>query len=528
MNETGQPVLVGTTSIEKSERLSELLKKKGVRHVVLNAKYHEREAEIVAQAGRLGAVTIATNMAGRGTDILLGGNAEFMSKQESLKAGLARSVQAAAGEISAIATSANMTRWYYQGSEYEMDAAQWQELLRKHEVSIQEEHQAVIAAGGLHILGTERHESRRVDNQLRGDPGSSRFYLSLEDDLMRIFAKEWVSNLLQRLGMEEGVPIESRLITRRIEAAQKAVEAQNFESRKHLLEYDDVMNKQREAVYGLRRQLLQGVEQKELILDDYVASIVADLLDKYAPKDAHPDEWDLGGFKAQVFTKFGVDIVAEKIDLDKLNRQELGDAVFDKLKERYESKERLIGSDAMRYHERMIMLSVLDGQWKDHLLNMDHLKEGIGLRGYGQHDPLVEYKRESFDMFEAMMQRFQEDTARHLYFMQVVGPNGEILSGTGPTPQVQEQLPAPQPAELQNPTQVGANGNGARAARKHATSLDELEREFQRKKQRELEQARMAGAGDMQVQQRRVGEKIGRNDPCPCGSGKKYKKCCGA
>jgi preprotein translocase subunit SecA len=534
MNETGQPVLVGTTSIEKSERLSELLKKKAVRHVVLNAKYHEREAEIVAQAGRLGAVTIATNMAGRGTDILLGGNAEFMAKQEALKAGLARSVQAAAGEISTMATSASLTRWYYQGSEYEMDAAQWQELLRKHEGSIQEEHQAVVAAGGLHILGTERHESRRVDNQLRGragrqgDPGSSRFYLSLEDDLMRIFAKEWVSNLLQRLGMEEGVPIESRLITRRIEAAQKAVEAQNFESRKHLLEYDDVMNKQREAVYGLRRQLLQGVDQKELILDDYVASIVADLLDQYAPKDAHPDEWDLAAFKTQVFTKFGVDIVAEKIDLDRLNRQELGDAVFEKLKERYEAKERLIGSEAMRYHERMIMLSVLDGQWKDHLLNMDHLKEGIGLRGYGQHDPLVEYKRESFDMFEAMMQRFQEDTVRHLYFMQVVGPNGEILSGTGPTPQVPEQLPAPQPAELQNPTQVGPNGNGARAARKHATSLDELEREFQRKKQRELEQARMAGAGDMQVQQRRVGEKIGRNDPCPCGSGKKYKKCCGA
>jgi preprotein translocase subunit SecA len=534
MNETGQPVLVGTTSIEKSERLSELLKKKAVRHVVLNAKYHEREAEIVAQAGRLGAVTIATNMAGRGTDILLGGNAEFMAKQEALKAGLARSVQAAAGEISTMATSASLTRWYYQGSEYEMDAAQWQELLRRHEGSIQEEHEAVVAAGGLHILGTERHESRRVDNQLRGragrqgDPGSSRFYLSLEDDLMRIFAKEWVSNLLQRLGMEEGVPIESRLITRRIEAAQKAVEAQNFESRKHLLEYDDVMNKQREAVYGLRRQLLQGVDQKELILDDYVASIVADLLDQYAPKDAHPDEWDVAAFKTQVFTKFGVDIVAEKIDLDRLNRQELGDTVFEKLKERYEAKERLIGSEAMRYHERMIMLSVLDGQWKDHLLNMDHLKEGIGLRGYGQHDPLVEYKRESFDMFEAMMQRFQEDTVRHLYFMQVVGPNGEILSGTGPTPQVQEQLPAPQPAELQNPTQVGPNGNGARAARKHATSLDELEREFQRKKQRELEQARMAGAGDMQVQQRRVGEKIGRNDPCPCGSGKKYKKCCGA
>src|SRR5438045_165614 len=263
-----RPVLVGTTSIEKSERLSELLKKKGVKHVVLNAKYHEREAEIVAQAGRLGAVTIATNMAGRGTDILLGGNAEFIAKQELLKKGLARSVGAAAGELAPVASSANLTRFYYQGAEYEVEAQQWHEALSRHEHDIQAEHDKVVSVGGLHILGTERHESRRIDNQLpgragrQGDPGSSRFDLSLEDDLMRIFAKEWVSNLLQRLGMEEGVPIESRLITRRIEAAQKAVEAQNFESRKHLLEYDDVMNKQREAGYGLRRQLLQGVEQK--------------------------------------------------------------------------------------------------------------------------------------------------------------------------------------------------------------------------------------------------------------------------
>src|SRR5262249_43847477 len=396
MNETGQPVLVGTTSIEKSERLSDLLKKKGVRHVVLNAKYHEREAEIVAQAGRLGAVTIATNMAGRGTDILLGGNAEFMAKQESLKAGLARSVQTAAGEISTMSTSASLIRWYYQGSEYEMDAAEWQELLRKPEGSIQEEHQAVVAAGGLHILGTERHESRRVDNQLRGragrqgDPGSSRFYLSLEDDLMRIFAKEWVSNLLQRLGMEEGVPIESRLITRRIEAAQKAVEAQNFESRKHLLEYDDVMNKQREAVYGLRRQLLQGVEQKELILDDYVAGMVGEALDTFCPRNLHFDQWDMEGLRKNLFDNFGLDLDKRGVKAEELNRQELGDAIFDKLREIYEEKEKQLGPEGMRYHERMIMLSVLDTQWKDHLLNMDHLKEGIGLRGYAQHDPLVE------------------------------------------------------------------------------------------------------------------------------------------
>jgi preprotein translocase subunit SecA len=531
MNTTGQPVLVGTTSIEKSERLSDLLKRKGVRHVVLNAKYHEREAEIVAQAGRLNSVTIATNMAGRGTDILLGGNAEFMAKQESLKAGLARSVHAAAGEISPVASAANMTRWYYQGAEYEIDSEQWQQILSRHEAQIQGEHQQVIEAGGLHILGTERHEARRIDNQLRGragrqgDPGSSRFYLSLEDDLMRIFFdKQWVSNLLQRVGMEEGVPVESRLMTRRIEAAQKAVEGQNFESRKHLLEYDDVMNKQREAVYGLRRQLLQGVDQKELILEDYVASMVGELLEQYAPKEQHPEQWDMAALKNQVFTKFGVDLAAENIDLESLNRHELGDAIFNKLKERYEAKEKLIGPEAMRYHERMIMLSVLDGQWKNHLLDMDHLKEGIGLRGYGQHDPLVEYKRESFDMFEAMMLRFQEDMVRHLYFMQVVGPGGEILSAAAPS------IHEPALAIASEPSQVpmSDNGGGRKPARSAATSLDQLEREFQRKKQRELEQARMAGAGDMQVQQRRVGEKVGRNDPCPCGSGKKYKKCCGA
>ena len=289
---------------------------------------------------------------------------------------------------------------------------QWTEIFNRHKEQTDKEHEEVIAAGGLHIFGTERHEARRIDNQLRGragrqgDPGSSRFYLSLEDDLMRIFAKEWVSNLLQRLGMEEGVPIESRLISRRIEAAQKAVEAQNFEARKHLLEYDDVMNKQREAVYGLRHQLLEGVDQKELILEDYVSGILSDLMDQFCAVKVHAADWDLKGLKDAIFTRFGVDILAEGIKPETLNRQELGDAIFDKLKARYDAKEKLIGPDAMRYHERMIMLSVLDSQWKDHLRDMDHLKEGIGLRGYGQHDPLVEYKRESFDMFEAMMQRF--------------------------------------------------------------------------------------------------------------------------
>ena len=536
LHESGQPVLVGTTSIEKSERLSDLLNKKGLKqHVVLNAKFHEKEAEIVAQAGRKGRVTIATNMAGRGTDILLGGNPEFMAKQECVKKGIAQPIRAAQGKIEAEADDPNRTVWYYAGNEYAVPTDQWNEIFTRYKNETDQEHKDVIAAGGLHIFGTERHEARRIDNQLRGragrqgDPGSSRFYLSLEDDLMRIFAKEWVSTLLQRLGMEEGVPIESRMITRRIEAAQKAVEGQNFEARKHLLEYDDVMNKQREAVYGLRRRLLEGLDQKDLIVEDYVSGILGDILELHCPPKAHVADWDLKALKDDIFTRFGVDIYAEGLKPEQMNRQELGDAIFEKLKERYDSKEKLIGVEAMRYHERMIMLSVIDAQWKDHLLGMDHLKEGIGLRGYGQHDPLVEYKRESFDMFEEMMQRFQEETARYLYLMQIM----ERPRDTGARPDVD----GGSPNELSGPALdagvpsviTGGRGGNGRPPRQVATSVDEIEEAFQRKKKKELEQARMAGAGDMQVQQVvRSGEKVGRNDPCPCGSGKKYKKCCGA
>ena len=534
LNQSGQPVLVGTTSIEKSERLSDLLKKKGVKHSVLNAKQHEREAEIVAQAGRKGMVTIATNMAGRGTDILLGGNPEFMAKVECVKKGLAQPLRAAQGKIQISVDESKSTVWYYGGNEYVVPTEQWTEIFNRHKEFTDKEHDEVIAAGGLHILGTERHESRRIDNQLRGragrqgDPGSSRFYLSLEDDLMRIFAKEWVSNLLQRLGMEEGIPIESKLMSRRIESAQKTGEAQNFESRKHLLEYDDVMNKQREAVYGLRRQLLSGVDQKELILEDYVSSILSTLLDQYCAVKVHADDWDIKALKDAIFTRFGVDILAEGIKPETLNRQELGDAIFEMLKSRYGAKENLIGPDAMRYHERMIMLSVLDSQWKDHLRDMDHLKEGIGLRGYGQHDPLVEYKRESFDMFEAMMQRFQEDAVRYLYLMQILErpPEGGGAIGAGRDPGLGSAAPD---AGVPVP-RLGGDGNGHRPQRAVATSVDDLEEAFQRKKRRELEHARMAGSGDQQAVQQvvRGAAKIGRNDPCPCGSGKKHKKCCGA
>ena len=545
-----QPVLVGTTSIEKSELLSEILKRKGVRHVVLNAKFHEKEAEIVAQAGRLGMVTIATNMAGRGTDILLGGNSDFMARQDLVRKQQARAVSAAEGAISPVA-GPGMVRFYYTGQEFETTQAAWDAAVSSHETAAKVEHESVIEAGGLHILGTERHESRRVDNQLRGragrqgDPGSSRFFLSLEDDLMRIFAREWVSTLLQRLGMEEGVPIESGMISRRIEAAQKAVESQNFESRKHVLEYDDVMNKQREAVYGLRRQLMEGVDQKQLITDDYLSTILSNLLDEYAPEKTHPDEWKLEPLFTNIYDLFGAHLETE-IDATQLNRHELGETIFEKLRARYDVKEQILGAQQMRYHERIVMLSVLDGLWKDHLLQMDHLKEGIGLRGYAQQDPLVAYKKESFEMFEAMMMRFQEDTCRHLFRMQIIGPDGTPIESAeqlanaqahsaaiAQAQQAQQQLPIgglPTSAPPQHTNAPAARQSTPVSDRAPSTTIDALEREFQKKKQRELEQARSVGSGTSSNGNtpRVTGEKVGRNDPCPCGSGKKYKKCHGA
>jgi preprotein translocase subunit SecA len=540
LHEVKQPVLVGTTSVEKSERLSEILKRRGVRHFVLNAKFHEKEAEIVAQAGRLGMVTIATNMAGRGTDILLGGNSEFMARQDLVKKSQARAVSAAEGAISPTA-GPGMVRFYYASQEFETTTEAWDAAIASHLATAQVEHESVIATGGLHILGTERHESRRVDNQLRGragrqgDPGSSRFFLSLEDDLMRIFAKSWVGPLLQKLGMEEGVPIESRMISNRIEAAQKAVETQNFESRKHVLEYDDVMNKQREAVYGLRRQLMEGVDQKQLVAEDYVSTILSNILEEHAPEKSHPDEWKMDAIFQQVFDTFGAQLNVSSnregsaIDPSKLSRHELGEAIYERVRARYDLKEQILGAPQMRYHERIVMLSVLDGLWKDHLLAMDHLKEGIFLRSYAQQDPLVVYKRESFEMFEAMMMQFQQDTARHLFRMQIIGPDGKPIETVQQMQAAQGQraatqqssLPLPQPGEEHAPVPIHT--------RAPSTTIDELEKEFQRKKRRELEQARAVGSGESAAPAQRVtGEKVGRNDPCPCGSGKKYKKCHGA
>ena len=388
--------------------------------------------------------------------------------------------------------------------------------------------------------------------------------------MMRIFAREWVSTLLQRLGMEEGVPIESRMISKRIESAQKAVETQNFESRKHVLEYDDVMNKQREAVYGLRKQLMEGVDQKQLITEDYVSTILSNVLEEHAPDKEHPDQWKVEAIYTQIFDLFGLRLSEgpDAIDIQEMDRHQLGETIFEKLRARYDLKEQILGAPAMRYHERIVMLSVLDGLWKDHLLAMDHLKEGIGLRGYAQQDPLVAYKKESFEMFEAMMLRFQEDTARHLFRMQIIGPDGTPIETPDQMQRAQQVVAAQQAAQqaavaaqqalaaeamrvqqgqpqIQPPQRPAASRPAAQQARlpiegaaqqpvpvpmrAPSTTIDKLEREFQQKKQRELDQARSAGSATAENGHgpKRTGEKVGRNDKCPCGSGKKFKQCHG-
>ena len=493
LHETGQPVLVGTISIEKSEHLSKILKKAGVKHEVLNAKHLEREANIIAQAGRKGAVTVSTNMAGRGTDILLGGNPEYLARAALLKKG--------------------------QDPEL-MTPGEWQAELAKYKEQTDKEHDEVVGLGGLHILGTERHESRRIDNQLRGragrqgDPGASQFFLSLQDDLMRIFGGEKVQNLMLKLGMEEDVPIESKLITKRIEAAQKAVEAQNFEARKHLIEYDDVMNKQREAVYGVRRKLLAGNDQREHVMD-VIGDIIGSFVEVRCLERAHPDTYDLAGLRTDVLK--GFDVKADHIELEGLDRQSVADELTDDLCKQYAEKEKLIGTEQLRFAERMIMLQLLDAQWKDHLLSMDHLKEGIGLRGYGQRDPLVEYKKESFELFRSMMARFDEETIRFLFFLKPVSgvrTDGFQALPVRGTAQLSESHPEPESA--------ATAGGGVR-------SIEEFTRDIRRKKEKELAHAQRAGAdtADTQVKQVVRGRKIGRNERCPCGSGKKYKKCHG-
>ncbi|HUA61349.1 MAG TPA: preprotein translocase subunit SecA [Verrucomicrobiae bacterium] len=522
-NQNGQPVLVGTISVEKSERLSAILKKMGVRHEVLNAKNHEREASIVAQAGRKGMVTVSTNMAGRGTDILLGGNPEFMTKDACLK-------QKAAERLSESEAQYVADEHFYYFTHldqfYRVRRDTWDELYAGFKAITDAEHDEVVAMGGLHIVATERHESRRIDNQLRGragrqgDPGSSRFFLSLQDDLLRIFGGERMQNLMLRLGMEEDVPIESKLITKRIAKAQEAVEAQNFEARKHLLEYDDVNNKQRQAVYGMRRNLLEGLDQREHVME-MVKGIIQQYVDVRCPEDKHPDTWDLSTLRNDILTMFGA-----KVDIADFNNRtpaEIIDIIVERLEQKYREKEELVGPDIMRQTERIVMLQVIDNQWKDHLLSMDELKQGIGLRAHGQKDPLVEYKKESYELFTAMMDRIEDETVRYLFFLQVsVG-----APPAGPYPDEDEEN-GETGGEPAGPRDGGPAANDRQRDAAKA-QMEDFTRNIQRKKERELQDLQLGGGdGSTSAQPVSVGQKVGRNDPCPCGSGKKYKKCHGA
>ncbi len=575
----GRPVLVGTVSVEKSERLSGLLKRRGVKHVVLNAKYHAQEAEIVAQAGRKGTVTVATNMAGRGTDILLGGNAEFMARQQCLAEDVAERVPKGQEKY---VDDEEFVYFRHLDNFYRVPTPTWRTIYESFERECRAEHEEVVAAGGLHIIGTERHESRRIDNQLRGragrqgDPGSSRFYLSLEDDLMRIFGSANIAGLMQRLGMEEGVPIESRMVTKAIARAQKQVEAQNFGTRKHLLEYDDVMNKQRESVYTLRRQLLEGVvklEDGDTDTREYLLNLADEQLEElvgtYAPGDEDAETWDLPRLREEVNRLFGVDeAVLRGLSLEDMDADAIHTALWERVEAAYVTKEREIGRDLLQLPqeviaqfvppaaleeiqradvgerearagramlgpiERNVMLQVVDSQWKDHLYSLDHLKEGIGLRGYGQRDPLVEYKKESFALFRAMKQRVDEETVRYLWRLRPVfsparaeaspsagaaesaakaaAPTG-IFSPPRPS-QMQENRPSPASPLSGAPArgrQGGIFGSGAAVATPPAP-------------------ARVGGDDAAVRTVRRDEPKVGRNDPCPCGSGKKYKKCHGA
>ncbi len=477
-HEKGQPVLVGTVSVENSELVAAKLKTIGIPHNVLNAKYHEREAEIVAQAGRKGAVTIATNMAGRGTDILLGGNPEFLAND------------------------------YLKRMEINPEEAtpeQFEEQLRKAKALVSDEQKAVVAAGGLQILATERHESRRIDNQLRGragrqgDPGASTFVLSLEDDLMRIFAGDKVRSMMEWLGMENGVAIESKTVSRQIERAQKAVEARNFETRKHVLKYDDVMNRQRETIYGLRRQLMFEPEHREYLLGDQgvARDLLHDLTQSFLNPQASPDTWDVDTYAAEIESIYRVDPAKDAdVDFRRMNPDQVEEAVWKKAISDYEEKEKLAGAESLRAYERYIMLNIIDSQWKDHLLSIDHLKQGIGLVGYGQKDPLVEYKKQSFDMFQDMLDRIDTQTTRALFNLEIVVKDE------------QEEIERLERLEQQRARKqaAGMAFTGAMATAATAGDTEEVRHTPFKRDQ----------------------PKVKSNEPCYCGSGKKFKKCHGA
>ena len=462
LNEQGRPILVGTTSIEKSEKIHNLLTKHKIKHQVLNAKQHEGEAGVVAQAGRIGAVTIATNMAGRGTDIILGGNHEHMAEE--------------------------ILKNEYKVDPTEADPEQYEEAILEARAICDEEKKKVLEWGGLHIIGTERHESRRIDNQLRGragrqgDPGSSRFYVSLEDDLMRIFASETITKIMDKLGWEEGDPIEHKMISRSIENAQKKVEGHNFDIRKHLLDYDDVLNTQRDVIYTKRKQFLAGGENLKENLYEMADEITEDIAEATLPEKISSDTIDLGELKESLLTQFNIEIDFEDLPLDAVKKEDISEYIQDKVHEYYEQKEQEISSDTMRQIERFVMLQTVDYLWKDHLLNMDHLREGIGLRGYAQKNPLHEYKKEGYDMFGSLMYRLSNDVCEKLFRVQPVSE----------------------------------------------TDIEKAERKRREEQQRMvLSRGESEEAEEKKKPVRRQEKKVGRNDPCPCGSGKKYKKCHG-
>jgi preprotein translocase subunit SecA len=542
-HQAGQPVLVGTVSVEKSEILSKMLKRRGVPHEVLNAKYHEREAMIVASAGRRGAITVATNMAGRGTDIMLGGNPEFIADQELHDRGL-----------SPVETP----------DEYEKA---WPEAVAKAKRSVAEEHEQVVEAGGLYVLGTERHESRRIDNQLRGrsgrqgDPGKSRFYLSLEDDLMRLFNSERVGAIMERLNIPGDVPVESKVVTRAIRSAQTQVEQQNFEIRKDVLKYDDVLNRQRKVIYGERREVLEGADLHEQIremVNEVVAGYAAG-----ATSDGYPEEWDLDKLWrafGQLFPiSISVDDVIEEVGGDRagLSGEFITEAAIADAQSAYERREEEFGSEVMRELERRVVLSVLDRKWREHLYEMDYLREGIGLRGYGQRDPLVEYQREGYDMFGAMMDGIKEESVGNLFNLQVqvqenpiveeTAPDGGVSPGVPQTPGpfatdgTPEASPVSRPA-VPEPGIPGprtadplARGNAQRGA--HAKPAGgqsaALPAGLTPRRAQRLEYSAPSVDGGAHVETSRgpaAGDdytRVGRNDPCPCGSGRKFKRCHG-
>jgi preprotein translocase subunit SecA len=539
-HQKGRPVLVGTVSIEKSEKLSTMLDRRGLKrgtttgggadkHVVLNAKYHAQEAEFVAQAGRKGSVTIATNMAGRGTDILLGGNAEFMARQQCLAEQIAERLPK--GEERFVEDD-EFAYFYHLDAFYRVPKAAYQRIFEHFKAQCDAEHDDVIALEGLHIVATERHEARRIDNQLRGragrqgDPGASRFYLSLEDDLMRIFGSDRISGLMQKLGMEEGVPIEHGMVSRAIERAQKQVEAQNFSVRKHLLEYDDVMNKQRENIYAMRRQILEGRipfqdenDQETMVgTRDYLMDLAEEILDSlvetYAARQSDYEQWDLDALKLEVTRVFASDTSA--LDFTDRTSDEIRDQLWEKILQSYTEKEQQVGREVLERVERDIMLQIVDSQWKDHLYSLDHLKEGIGLRGYGQRDPLIEYKKESFELFQAMKDRVDEEIVRYLWWLR------PVMGDEGAAPVPRRPAPRRPPLILNDPSAESKSIlNGAPRAQQ-AEPASPFGPAHDRQPPR-------VGGDDAAVKTvRRDEPKVGRNDPCPCGSGKKYKKCHGA